>query len=69
MERSSSGEFRGGGGGLSGLKKELLGWKHPRAQNVGEGRLSEEGDEGGEDGDSLRFVSPLFPSWLYFPHP
>ena len=45
------GEFNGGvRGRLSGLKRELLEWKHPRAQSVGEGRLDEEGDEGGEDG-------------------
>ena len=29
---------------------KLLGWKHPREQSVGEGRLDQEGDKGGEDG-------------------
>ena len=44
------------------MKRELFGWKHPRAQNIGEARLAEEKDEGGEDGASLIFVSLLFPS-------
>ena len=48
-------------GRLSRPKRELLGWKHPRAQNVGEERLAEDGDEGGEDGTSLRYFSLLFP--------
>ena len=60
------GEFSGRVlGRLSSPKRELLGCKHPRAQNVGEGRLAEEGDEGGEDAASLRFVSLLFPSLIF----
>ena len=35
----------GGGGGSLCLKRELLWWKHPRAQS-----FREEGNEGGEDG-------------------
>ena len=31
-------------GTLSVQKRELLGWKHPRAQSFGEGRLDEEGN-------------------------
>ena len=57
--RSSAGEF---GGRLSYSNIELLGWKHPRAQNVGEGRLVE---EGGENWASLKFVSLLFPSLIF----
>ena len=68
-------EFNGGvQGRLSSPKRELLGSKHPRAQNVGEGRLDVEGDEGGEDGafthiyfssfslfDFLSFYGCIFP--------
>ena len=45
IERMKFGYFWG----LFGSKKELLGWKHLRAQNFGEERFKEEGNEGGED--------------------
>ena len=50
---------------FSSPERELLAWKHPRVQNFGEGRLAEEGDEGGEDEASLRFVYLLFSSLIF----
>ena len=52
------GEF---GGDSLVLKRELLGWKHPRAKSISEGRLDEEGDDRGEMELSLIFVYLLFP--------
>ena len=53
---------RGVRGRLSGLKRELLGWKHPRAQILGKKGLKKKEMKEEKMGLSLRFVYLLFPS-------
>ena len=67
--------WQGSTGTLLVQKRELLGWKHPRAQSFGEGRLDEEGNEGGENGafthiclSSLSLFDFLFFNSCIFPY-